>query len=130
MDNVVESLPYGKLRAIYTLGAADDTIVELQPAVGKIWRILDAAGWHDDTTSRTIYWGYYDGTNDLTKPIGSAVAAGIIVDLASGVGAAAGNPTVLGPIIATRSIYPRMWVAALTAGKKLTIWALVLEYNE
>jgi len=102
-----------------------DQIVDLRPASGKRWIVIDAWGWHDDTVARALNWQYYDGTTTIAKSP-TTRDANVQVPLSFDVGAF-GSIMVPSRIILTNSVYAQFKGASLAEGKKVYVQALVLE---
>lgn len=117
-------IDYGKIKIVIVEGAAVDLLVELRPARGFRWRIIECFATHDDGVNRSFNWAYYDGTNEIIKEGSGAIAASVPWHLVQK--AATLNSTSY-PIIIDYDTYAQIRIDALTALKKQTIKALVLE---
>ncbi len=124
--------PAGRLRIIRL--NTEGLYLNLVPDDGFKWRILAAWCLHDDAVVRTLWWELYsavDGT--LLRTTSGAVAAGVNWPISMNGGAAGavgGSPNdFIGPLLADQFSYPVAKVDALTATKKLSARALVLEMS-
>lgn len=119
--------PYGKLRVVTATGVAAAQTVALQPDQGYIWDVLVAWGYHDDTSSRNLYWSFTDGTNVTRGGTVGMAAPGYLPINGQLIG------TYAQPIGNQLTLSNRVYAvfnsdAALNAGKKLYVTALVREY--
>jgi len=125
-----QTMPCGRLKVVQNSGAATVTTVDLRPEDGYIWAILDAWALHDDATARTMGWQYFDGTTTITKETTtsakSAAARNYLTSMTNNQygGSLSGLPQL------SYDVYAQATIAALAAGKILTVEALVLEFAE
>lgn len=133
--NVLQTYPVGKPRIISLDGAATVTPLDLRPAVNTQWLVQVAEGWHDDNGgSRVASWDFYDGTNTVT-PNSGGISTAQLVYIPIGSSVSTGGAWQIDgflarqPLLLTRDVYARFNVAALGAGKKIYIRALVLEFS-
>lgn len=119
-------LHMGEIKLVSLSGTAAATTLALQPAAGRRWLVLDAWGWHDDSGSnQTLQWRFYDGTTTLYKAASAAVAQSVHRNIrASG----PSDNYVNTPIYLTYDKYAQLVAGGMSAGKKLYINALVLEW--
>ncbi len=125
---IVQQSPNGKPRIVNVNGAADATTLALRPDVGSHWQVLECLGVHDDTTSRTLRWQYSDGTLEVMGDVTAAIAASVNHYLSDAVTGTIRNKALGAPIL-TNECYLNLIASALTAGKKIYIRALVMEYG-
>jgi len=122
------TFPLGGLRVISLDGTAGTLTLALQPQAGFTWNILEAWGFHDDTSARSLNWSWYDGITTISKGgLGTACAAQVVTPLPVN-----GNATsnwLCSPLSCHRGVYPILNADALTAGKKLYVRAVVAEYG-
>jgi len=119
-------VPHGRLKVIIVSGAAADAVLELQPALGYVWEVIDAWAYHDDGTARTLNWAYTDGTNTISKGATGTTASGVrfpfYVNSTSGW---LGSQSTL-----TNSVYATCTASGMAAGNHMYLNALVREYAE
>lgn len=121
------TFPGGNLKIVTVAGAAAAATIDLRPALDKFWVILYAHGYHDDTTSRTVNWQFYDGTTTIT--MGSFSAASTVYANIRRVDCAGTWDTVSSLFMAGYDAYWQFNVASIGAGKKAYIQAIVLEID-
>jgi hypothetical protein len=122
--------PIGELRIIQIDGLINVTGLELRPPVGKEWLVIEIAGMHDSSASN-LYWNWYDNTSQLFNSSPVSMSSGQRYPISAMFGtttSAAVNKHY--PLKITNTIYPKLTVAALDSGKKLSIQGLVLERPE
>jgi len=117
-----------KVKAIRVRGAAAETTLVCRPDPGKVWLIMDAWGYHNDTTSRASYWGWESGVPTTISKQGVDLAAMIGVPLKS-VGGGQDMESGFWPYIITEDVYLKFIIPSLGAGKVGTACLFVLEYN-
>jgi len=132
MVSVVTQHPAGLVRVISvsTTNADTSATVDLRPAAGKRWIVIDAWAYHDDTgAARNINWQYYDGTttiegNSTNKANALRVPIHYISALCSG-------RRGIGPIVLSRDVYAQAKCSFAT-GETYKVYAnaLVLEVDE
>jgi len=112
--------PIGESKAIIIEAPLDAVEVTFRPPVG-IERLMDLLIFsHDDAVSRTGSWGVWNGANRLVYTPGVAMVAGEISSFQY-----PGSPYRL-----TNQLYVTAKVNALTAGKRITITAIMNERPE
>lgn len=124
MDGIIKTFPSGLVK-LYTLdGAANDVDIVLRPPDGKIWLLLEAVGYHDDTGEDVMLtWAVTDGTITLAYPGAEFGVTGRQRFPFS-------TATFGGTFLLNYHVYATFTADSLTAGKKLYIRAWVIEIDE
>jgi hypothetical protein len=122
--------PIGELRIIQVDGVINTTSLEIRPPVGREWLVVELAGMHDSSASN-LYWNWYDSGSQIFNSSPVSMSSGQRYALS----AIMGSTTSVAinkqyPIKISYTIYPKLTVVALDAGKKLSIQGLVLERPE
>ena len=100
-------------------GGGEVTYATLQPAEGEIWVVHSAVMFHDDVAARVQGWYVFDNVTSLIIYQTAAVAAGTMSQLYY-TAMTQGFPLVLTSLNSLKA-----GITAGTAGKKVTIRALV-----
>lgn len=126
----------GVCRLVSIDGSADDVDIDLAPDIGTEWVIVWAYGYHNDTSARAQNWRFIDSNPEMPGtpvtidfPATAAAAASVplgIYAFRPDV-AADGRAITAEPMILTHNVKSQFVVAALTAGKKCYIRAMVIE---
>jgi len=128
---VSRTLPYGFLKVVEITGVALDTTIELKPAAGFSWLVVEAWGYHDDATSRSLNWQFQDDnlTLGIVKEGSGAIAALSPWHLPQ---RSTSTPwaTNIERYLFNSKVYAQLNADALAAGKKLYIKALVYELGD
>lgn len=122
--------PFGKLVFGKITGAAAGASTDVKPSARKVWVVIAMWLYHDDTSSRSMYWSFTDDTTTLGSESSGSVAANVqlsIYDLQHQTNPGGQPPH---PIILTNSHYAKANVTSIGAGKKAYIEYMVLEYTE
>jgi hypothetical protein len=101
-------------------GAGGNTVLSLRPPLGELWEIISLVGWHDDTTSRAVGFGWTNPTSGVTIDfsLGAAIAATVFAHLGE-------DAHMLKAPVASYYSYPTVTMYAATASKNFYIRALV-----
>lgn len=120
---VQQVYPAGKIRLLTVTNTADLTSLNIVPPLKTIWLFQELEFMHDDTASRVLTVGWYDGVNFISHN----TFTGVGPDYAP-FNAQVGNvPTWL--MMATHDIFPRVQISALTAGKHILCQAIYQEFG-
>ncbi len=131
MKPVIQTFQYGKPKVIKITGTPDDTTTPLQPAAGYLYIIASAWCYHDDSSSRSLWWSITDGTTTIGGEGSGSIALNTQQNIyAMQETSHSGGMMFPIPIIASNTTYPIANVNALTAGKLVIIEAFVYELAE
>ena len=117
-------MPYRpRQKVIFVTPTPDLLVVAFKPPVGLSWELVALQCYHNDTTSRAMLWRYQDGVNTNAFSGSGDVAAGVRWYFPYG------NSLISGryPVLEAESCWIEAVVAALTAGKSMTIVGTVIE---
>jgi hypothetical protein len=94
----------------------------IQPPDGEMWLILNASAWHTVGAGRTCNWAWLDPLASTNLYQDTVLASAVDWPLFT---TAAGLVITHGPLIATRTRYPRFAMVATGAGENAFTRAIV-----
>jgi hypothetical protein len=117
-------LDTGKVKPIAVDGAADDITIELQPADGFEYEVVDLWGYHDDGGgNQTLSWALTNGVTTVSHTGASKAASDNHHFPLYG----STNVMLASPLYIDHQNYLQLSAGALGAGKKLFIRGIVYE---
>lgn len=126
----VPTYPAGDLKIVSIDGGADALSAALQPGPGFRWKVIDIWATHNDGTVRGLTWSYTDGVTTVAKKISFTVNSGDPVPLCwNGASSNPGANDMTAELILSNLVWATVSLAAISSGKKLFIYGLVMEYG-
>lgn len=121
----------GRIKCVQVVGTASATTANLRPGDGYIWEIMECWMAHNDGTSRTLNWHIIDTIEslDIPKESYASVASGDSIPYCVD-GDDIKINMLLSPLTISYDCYLQAKLDAISAGKQITIQALVREYSE
>lgn len=129
MDDVVFTVPHGELKLVTKTGTAAGTDLDVAPASGRKWLVIDMWGTHDDSGgNQDISWQLYNSVSGAIARTLANIAAYVLLPFSAN-GTAYPN-TLLSPMVIDDTVYMRLHAGAMGAGKKLYAYGIVLEFTK